>query len=124
MNNFKKVLVVDDAELDRMTMKKILEKHGYTVTTAIDATEGIARALADQPDLIMMDVVMPNKSGFEATRELHEDPRTKHIAVIICSSKSLTTDRMWGIKQGAKEYIVKPIKESDVLSKIQLIQDK
>jgi twitching motility two-component system response regulator PilH len=124
MNTFKKVLVIDDAELDRVTMQKILEKNGYTVITAVNAIEGIEKAIAEQPDLIMMDVVMPNKSGFEATRELQGDPRTKHIPVIICSTKSLKTDHMWGMKQGAAGYIVKPIKEPAVISAIQVVQAK
>lgn len=124
MSKINKVLVVDDAELDRTTMVRILEKNGYTVLAASDATEGIALAKREQPDLIMMDVVMPTLSGFEATRMLHEAAETKHIPVIICSTKGLTTDQMWGKRQGASEYIVKPIKEAEVLAKIQAVEAK
>lgn len=124
MGKFSKILVVDDAELDRMTLVNILKKNGYYVIAATDATEGIALAKQEQPDLIMMDVVMPTLSGFEATRILKDDPTTKAIPVVICSTKGLTTDQMWGKRQGAADYIVKPIKEADVLAKIRAVEAK
>lgn len=124
MSKFSKILVVDDAELDRMTLVNILKKNGYTVISAADANEGIALAKSEKPDLIMMDVVMPTLSGFEATRILKEDPTTKHIPVVICSTKGLTTDQMWGKRQGASEYIVKPIKEPEVMEKIRAVEAK
>lgn len=124
MPKFSKILVVDDAELDRTILVNILKKNGYTVFSASDANEGIALARVEMPDLIMMDVVMPTLSGFEATRILKDDPKTQHIPVVICSTKGLTTDQMWGKRQGAVEYVVKPIKEGDVLAKICAVEAK
>ena len=115
---FKKLLIVDDSELDRLTLQKIAEKNGYTVITASDGPEGLEKARSEKPDCILMDVVMPTQSGFEVTRVLRDDPLTKNIPVIICSTKSLKTDEMWGKRQGAVDYIIKPIKEADVLAAI------
>lgn len=115
---FKKLLIVDDSELDRLTLQKIAEKNGYTVITASDGPEGLEKARSEKPDCILMDVVMPTQSGFEVTRVLRDDPLTKNIPVIICSTKSLKTDEMWGKHQGAVDYIIKPIKEAEVLAAI------
>lgn len=115
---FKKLLIVDDSELDRLTLQKIAEKNGYAVITASDGPEGLEKARSEKPDCILMDVVMPTQSGFEVTRVLRDDPLTKNIPVIICSTKSLKTDEMWGKRQGAVDYIIKPIKEADVLAAI------
>ncbi len=115
---FKKLLIVDDSELDRLTLQKIAEKNGYTVITASDGPEGLEKARSEKPDCILMDVVMPTQSGFEVTRVLRDDPLTKNIPVIICSTKSLKTDEMWGKRQGAVDYIIKPIKEAEVLAAI------
>ena len=124
MSKFRKLLVVDDSELDRVTLKKIAEKNGYAVVTASDGPEGIEKAKSEKPDCILMDVVMPTLSGFEATRILRDDPVTKAIPVIICSTKSLKTDEMWGKRQGAVEYIVKPIKEADVLAALKRAESR
>lgn len=115
---FKKLLIVDDSELDRLTLQKIAEKNGYAVITASDGPEGLEKARSEKPDCILMDVVMPTQSGFEVTRVLRDDPLTKNIPVIICSTKSLKTDEMWGKRQGAVDYIIKPIKEANVLAAI------
>lgn len=123
MAKFNKILIVDDAELDRVTLKKILEKHGYTVIVAEDGHDGIQKAKSEHPDCIIMDVVMPALSGFEATRMLKDAAETKDIPVVICSTKGLSTDQKWGIRQGAKEYIVKPIKEDNVLEKIKAVEN-
>ena len=121
---FKKLLIVDDSELDRLTLQKIAEKNGYTVITASDGPEGLEKARSEKPDCILMDVVMPTMSGFEATRTLHEDPLTKNIPVIICSTKSLKTDEMWGKRQGAVDYIVKPIKEAEVIAALKRAESR
>ncbi len=123
MAKFNKILIVDDAELDRVTLKKILEKHGYVVIVAEDGHDGIQKAKSEKPDCIIMDVVMPVLSGFEATRMLKDTAETKDIPVVICSTKGLSTDQKWGIRQGAKEYIVKPIKEDNVLEKIKAVEN-
>lgn len=124
MGKFNKILVVDDAELDRTTLKKVLEKNGYSVITAVDGPDGIQKAKIEQPDCIIMDVVMPTLSGFEAVRMLGGEADTKHIPVIICSTKGLQTDQKWGLRIGAKEYIVKPIKEDEVIAKLKEVESK
>ena len=124
MPKFTKILIVDDSDLDRATLTKIVEKNGYHVVTASDGPEGIQKATSEKPDCILMDVVMPTLSGFEATRTLHQDPLTKNIPIIICSTKSLKTDEMWGKRQGAVDYVVKPIKEADVLAAIRRAESR
>ena len=118
MAKFKKVLVVDDSDLDRLALAKIFEKNGYQVLTASDGPEGVEMAKAQKPDCVFMDVVMPTQSGFEATRTIRTDPATKHIPVVICTTKGLKTDDMWGRRQGASDYLVKPINEKAVLAAI------
>ena len=124
MAKFTKILIVDDSDLDRATLQKLIEKNGYSVVTASDGPEGIQKAMSEKPDCILMDVVMPTLSGFEATRTLHEDPLTKNIPIIICSTKSLKTDEMWGKRQGAVDYVVKPIKEAEVIAAIRRAESR
>lgn len=124
MAKFIKILIIDDSDLDRATLQKYVEKNGYTAITASDGPEGLQKAASEKPDCILMDVVMPTMSGFEATRTLHEDPSTKNIPVIICSTKSLKTDEMWGKRQGAVEYVVKPIKEAEIMAAIRRAESR
>lgn len=114
----KKVLVVDDSPTDRFFLVDILKKHGYQTETAENGDEGIAKAKASRPDLILMDVVMPGINGFQVTRMLSKDAATKDIPVIMCTSKGQETDRVWGMRQGAVAYLVKPIETSDLLDRI------
>jgi twitching motility two-component system response regulator PilH len=88
------------------------------VISASGGQEGITKAKSLKPDLILMDVVMPGLNGFQATRQLAEDESTRDIPVIICTSKSQETDRIWGLKQGAKDFVVKPIDGTELLTKI------
>ena len=114
----KNILVVDDSPTDRQYLSDILTKSGYKVTTANSAEEALAKVKAAAPDLVLMDVVMPGQSGFQATRALSKDEATKAIPVIICTSKSQETDKQWGMKQGARDYVVKPVKGPELLAKI------
>jgi twitching motility two-component system response regulator PilH len=114
----KNVLVVDDSPTDRQHLTDILAKSGYNVTTAASAEEGIAKVKQSKPDLVLMDVVLPGHNGYQATRELSKDEATKGIPVIICTSKSQETDKVWGMRQGARDYIVKPVSGSELLKKI------
>jgi twitching motility two-component system response regulator PilH len=114
----KKVLVVDDSPTERFYLVDILKKHGFAVETAENGDEGIAKAKATRPDLILMDVVMPGVNGFQVTRQLSRDEATKEIPVIMCTSKGLETDRVWGMRQGAVAYLVKPVVAEDLLDKI------
>jgi twitching motility two-component system response regulator PilH len=117
----KNVLVVDDSPTDRQFLSELLKKSGYQVSTAENAEEAIAKAKSLKPDLVLMDVVMPGQNGFQATRALTRDEATKHIPVIICTSKGQDTDKTWGLKQGAKDYVVKPVIAADLLKKIQAL---
>jgi twitching motility two-component system response regulator PilH len=114
----KKVLVVDDSPTDTHLLTEMLKKHGYTVVTAVTGEDGISKAKAEKPDLVLMDIVMPGMSGFEATRAISKNAETSSIPVIICSTKGQETDKAWGLRQGAKDYIVKPITEKVLLEKI------
>jgi twitching motility two-component system response regulator PilH len=117
----KNVLVVDDSPTDQHLLTEMLKKHGFTVSTATSGEDGVAKAKAEKPDLILMDIVMPGMSGFEATRAITRDPDTANIPVIICSTKGQETDRAWGMRQGAKDYLVKPINEAALMEKIQAL---
>ena len=117
----KNVLVVDDSPTDRQFLSDLLAKNGYKVTTAESAEEAITKAKSLRPDLVLMDVVMPGQNGFQATRALTKDEATKSIPIIICTTKGQDTDKAWGLKQGAKDYIVKPVVAADLLKKIQAL---
>ena len=105
----KKILVVDDSPTERHLLTELLTKNGYQVITAETGEESIEKAKSELPDLVLMDVVMPGLNGFQATRTLTRDDATKHIPVIVCTSKGQETDKIWGLRQGAQDYLVKPI---------------
>jgi twitching motility two-component system response regulator PilH len=117
----KTVLVVDDSATDTHLLSQLLKKNGYTVATASSGEEAIAKAKKERPDLILMDIVMPGMSGFEATRSISRDPDTASIPVIICSTKGQETDKAWGLRQGAKDYLVKPIDEKVLIEKLKAL---
>jgi twitching motility two-component system response regulator PilH len=112
------ILVVDDSPTDRKYLTDILAKSGYQVATAESAEEALEKVKQQRPDLVLMDVVMPGQNGYQATRTLSKDSATKDIPVIICTTKGQDTDRIWGMRQGARDYIVKPIVPADLLAKI------
>jgi twitching motility two-component system response regulator PilH len=114
----KTVLVVDDSPTERHVLVELLSRNGYQVITAENGEEGIEKARRELPDLILMDVVMPGLNGYQATRTLTRDDATKHIPIIVCTSKGQETDRIWGLRQGALDYIVKPVNGEDLLAKI------
>ena len=116
--SIKKILVVDDSPTERHAMLELLSKHGYQVITAESGEEGIAKAKAELPALVLMDVVMPGLNGYQATRTLTRDEATKHIPVIVCTSKGQETDKIWGLRQGAQDYLVKPVNSEELLAKI------
>jgi twitching motility two-component system response regulator PilH len=114
----KNILIVDDSPTDRQYLSDLLSKNGFKVSTAENADEGLNKAKQLKPDLVLMDVVMPGQSGYQATRALSRDEATKSIPVIICTTKSQETDRQWGMKQGARDYVTKPVKGPELLAKI------
>ena len=113
-----RILIVDDSPTERYYLTDILVKHGYSVSTAENGEEAMAKIRADKPELILMDVVMPGANGFQVTRSIARDPDMQDIPVIICSSKDQETDRIWGMRQGALDYLVKPVNPAELLEKI------
>lgn len=112
------VLIIDDSLAETRMFSAVLEKNGYQVSVACNGQEGIQVAKARQPDVILMDVVMPLVNGFQATRELTRTPETAHIPIIVCTSKSTETDRLWAMRQGAKAYLIKPVASKILLDTI------
>ena len=116
-----RILIVDDSPSQLLGIQRIVEKLGHQFLTATDGAAGVEAAKAELPDLVLMDVVMPNLNGFQATRTLARDASTRHIPVILVTTKDQDTDRMWGMRQGAKAYITKPFSEdelSEVLERV------
>ena len=111
------ILIIDDSPTEVHVFKTILEKNGMQVSVAVNGDEGIEKALNVKPDCILMDVVMPGKNGFQATRDLSRNPNTSGIPVIIITTKDQETDKIWGMRQGAKDYIVKPANEKDLVER-------
>jgi twitching motility two-component system response regulator PilH len=114
----KKILIVDDSPTERFVLTQILAGGGFDILTAESGEEGISRAKQLQPDLILMDVVMPGTNGFQAARTLARDVATKDIPVILCTTKSQASDKVWGMRQGALDYLTKPVDGSMLLAKI------
>lgn len=112
------ILIVDDSPTEVHVIKTMLEKNGYEVSSADSGEAGIARAKEIKPDLVLMDIVMPGLNGFQATRQLSNDADTSSIPVIIVSTKDQETDKVWGKRQGAKDYITKPVAEKELVEKI------
>jgi len=120
-SNMARILIVDDSPSQLLGIQRIVEKLGHQILTATDGAAGVETARAELPDLVLMDVVMPNLNGFQATRTLARDASTRHIPVILVTTKDQDTDRMWGMRQGAKAYITKPFSEdelSEVLERV------
>ncbi len=109
-----RILIVDDSPSQLMGIRRIVEKLGHDALTAEDGAAGVEAAKREIPDLILMDVVMPNLNGFQATRSISREATTKHIPVILVTTKDQETDRMWGMRQGAKAYITKPFSETQL----------
>ena len=113
------IMIVDDSPTEVHVMRTALEKHGYQTMAASDGTECLSLAREVRPDLIFMDVVMPGLNGFQATRTLTRDPQTKSIPVVMITTKGEMTDRIWGMRQGAVDYLVKPVGETDLVAKVE-----
>lgn len=122
VNSIRTILVVDDSPTERHVLQDLLAHAGYEVVESDSGEDAIAKARTLRPDLILMDVVMPGLNGFQATRAISRDPETRAIPVIMCTSKRQETDRIWGLRQGARDYVVKPVVRADLLAKIRSLE--
>ena len=116
-----KVLIIDDSKTELMFMTDLLQRNGMTVRTALGAEDAFKRLAEEKPELILMDVVMPGQNGFQLTRAINRTPDFSDIPIIMCTSKNLETDRVWGMRQGARDYITKPVNEVELLAKIKAL---
>ncbi|MFH1815517.1 MAG: response regulator [Pseudomonadota bacterium] len=115
----KRIMVVDDSPTERHVLNAFLTRKGFEVIIAENGEQAIEKAKAEKPDLILMDVVMPGVNGYQATRTITREDSTRDIPVIMCTSKDLPTDRIWGMRQGALDYMVKPVNLEELLDRIQ-----
>ena len=119
--SIRRILIVDDSPTERHVLNDMLTKSGYEVMASDNGEDAIQKAKSLRPDLILMDVVMPGLNGVQATRAISRDPDTRAIPIILCTSKSQETDKIWGMRQGARDYIVKPVNRDELLEKIAAI---
>ena len=110
------ILIIDDSPTDVRVFTTLLERAGHQVAAVSTAEEGIERVRAALPDLVIMDVIMPGMNGFQATRTLTRDPKTQNVPVVMITTKSMETDRVWGMRQGARAFITKPVNEKELLA--------
>ena len=115
------ILIVDDSSTYVNFLKRVLEKHGHQISIASHGEEGVEKAKELLPDLVIMDIVMPGLNGFKATRRITHDSKTESIPVLIVSTKEMESDRTWGLLQGAKAFLVKPVKEEELLETIKTL---
>jgi twitching motility two-component system response regulator PilH len=117
----KNILIVDDSKTEQIYLSEMLTREGYITQTASDTDEAQKLINAQRPDLILLDIVMPGQNGFQFARQLSRDPVSADIPIILCTSKDQETDRVWGMRQGAKAYIVKPVQKAVLLAQIENI---
>ena len=115
------VLIIDDSPTELHLFQSMLEKHGFDTLVADNGEDGLKTAGSSRPDCILMDVVMPGMNGFQATRKLTHDPATAGIPVIMITSKDQETDKIWGMRQGAVEYLVKPVDAKELVARINAV---
>ena len=116
-----KILLVDDSKTELHHLSDLLSRKGYAVRTAENGEEAMRRLADDKPDLILMDVVMPGQNGFQLTRAITRDPNFADVPIIMCTSKNQETDRVWGMRQGARDYITKPVDAGELMAKIKAL---
>ncbi|CAM3663898.1 Protein PilH [Pseudomonas reidholzensis] len=113
-----RILIVDDSPTELYKLTALLEKHGHQVLKAENGADGVALARQEKPDAVLMDIVMPNLNGFQATRQLSKDPDTNHIPVLVITAKDQETDRIWATRQGARGFLTKPVEEDALIAKL------
>lgn len=116
-----KVLIVDDSKTEIMYLTDLLTKNGFSVRSAENAEDAFKKLAEEKPELILMDVVMPGQNGFQLTRAISRDPTFSDVPIIMCTSKNLETDRVWGMRQGARDYITKPVDANELMAKIKAL---
>ena len=116
------VLIVDDSKTELLYLTELLQKEGMSVRTAENAEDAFRRLAEQKPDLILMDVVMPGQNGFQLTRTITRNPEFADVPIIICTSKNQETDRVWGMRQGARDYITKPVNAAELKAKISALK--
>ena len=117
----RKILLVDDSRTELHHLGRLLMRHGFSVRTAQNGVEALHRLNEDKPDLILMDVVMPGQNGYQLTRSITHDLRFSDVPIILCTSKGQESDKVWGLRQGARDYIVKPVNGDELLAKIRAL---
>ena len=118
MSSIRKILIVEDSRTELYFLSDLLHKNGYIVSTAENGDQALAALAADRPDLVLMDIVMPGQNGFQLTRQITRNPQFDGLPIIICTSKRQETDKLWAMRQGARDYVTKPVDPHDLLSKI------
>ena len=119
--NMAKVMIVDDSPTEVHVLQTMLTKNGHEVVVATSGEEGVEMAKTETPDLILMDVVMPGMNGFQATRQISKNTETSSIPVIMVTTKDQETDKVWAMRQGAKDYIVKPVQEKALIEHVNMV---
>lgn len=116
--SIRKILIVDDSRTELYFLSDLLNKNGYLVRTAENGEQALAAIEQERPDLVLMDIVMPGLNGFQLTRQITRNPAYRELPIIVCTSKSQETDKLWAMRQGARDYVTKPVDPHDLLSKI------
>ena len=116
-----RILIVDDSPTEMYKLTGMLEKHGHQVLKAENGADGVALARQEKPDAVLMDIVMPGMNGFQATRQLSKDPETAGIPVVIVTTKDQETDKVWGTRQGARDYLTKPVEEDTLIKTLKSV---
>jgi twitching motility two-component system response regulator PilH len=119
--NMAKVMIVDDSPTEVHVLQTMLTKNGHEVVVATTGEESVDMAKVEMPDLILMDVVMPGMNGFQATRQISKNAETSSIPVIMVTTKDQETDKVWAMRQGAKDYIVKPVQEKALIEHVNMV---
>lgn len=114
----KRILIIEDSPSQTQMLKQLLTKYGFETSTAGDGKEGLEKVKLIKPDLVLLDIVMPDMNGFQVARQITQNPKNAHIPVIVVSTKSMATDKLWAKRQGASDYVTKPVNEEELLSKI------
>jgi twitching motility two-component system response regulator PilH len=117
----RKILLVDDSRTELHHLGGLLARHGFSVRTAENGVQALHRLNEEKPDLILMDVVMPGQNGYQLTRTITRDMRFSDVPVILCTSKGQESDKVWGLRQGARDYIVKPVNGEELMAKIRAL---